>query len=482
MTDPPAWSQSTTALALREQYSAGARTSWRSLCGTGVVAIPVSGGWGLARKVAVVTDSTCDLTLELAEELGVTIVPLRVIFGDQAYRGGVDITTEEFYERLVNNRQLPTTSAPSVGDFQEVYERLLEKGNSIVSIHVSGKLSATVRVAQAAKESGAEPSRIAVVDCQSITAGMGFVVLEAVEAARAGAKLAEVKATAESAAQRTQVRFMLDTLEYLRRGGRIGRARAYLGTVLSMKPILSIREGDLYPEERVRTRARGLERLVQWAVRHQNVRRAAVVHATTPDEVESLREAGHGLSSCRGACDTVRTCSGYPYWPGYHRHWRFGRRVGEVGHHHVRRRGLGAGQQFVGREGEDVAANGLHVGVGRQATVQVLAEPLVYLQGDDLARRRGQGLGEHSLAGAHLDDGVCGRERRRRQDALEDPSVFQEVLAEALAGADGRRSCPGGRCRFSAICWLTPRHAPIISRRAARGLLPRVGPCQPSRL
>jgi len=244
----------------------------------------------LARKVTVVTDSTVDLTPELAKELGVTIVPLRVIFGDQAYREGVDITAEEFYERLVNNRRLPTTSAPSVGDFQEVYERLLEKGNSIVSIHVSGKLSATIRVAQAAKESVAEPTRIAVVDCQSITAGMGFVVLEAVEAARAGAKLAEVKATAESAAQRTQMRFMLDTLEYLRRGGRIGRARAYLGTLLSMKPILSIREGELYPEERVRTRTRGLERLVQWAVRHQNVRRAAVVHATTPDEAESLRE------------------------------------------------------------------------------------------------------------------------------------------------------------------------------------------------
>jgi DegV family protein with EDD domain len=237
-----------------------------------------------------VTDSTCDLTLELAEELGVTIVPLQVIFGNQAYREGVDITAKEFYERLVNSRQLPTTSAPSVGHFQEVYERLLEEGNSIVSIHVSGKLSATVRVAQAAKESVAEPTRIAVVDCQSITAGMGFVVLEAVEAARAGAKLAEAKATAESAAQRIQMRFMLDTLEYLRRGGRIGRARAYLGTLLSMKPILSIREGELYPEERVRTRARGLERLIQWAVRHQNVRRAAVAHATTPDEAESLRE------------------------------------------------------------------------------------------------------------------------------------------------------------------------------------------------
>jgi len=226
----------------------------------------------------------------MAQELGVTIVPLRVVFGNEAYRERVDITAEEFYERLVNNRQLPTTSAPSVGDFQEVYERLLEKGNSIVSIHVSGKLSATVRVAQAARESTAEPSRIAVVDCQFIMVGMAFVVLEAVEAARAGAKLAEVKAMAESAVQRTQARFMLDTLEYLRRGGRIGRARAYLGALLSMKPILSIREGELYPEERVRTRARGLERLVQWAVRHQNVRRAAVAHATTPDEAESLRE------------------------------------------------------------------------------------------------------------------------------------------------------------------------------------------------
>jgi len=226
----------------------------------------------------------------MAEELGVTIVPLQVIFGNQPYREGVDIAAEEFYKRLVNNRQLPTTSAPSVGDFQEVYERLLEKGNSIVSIHLSGKLSATVRVAQTAKESVAEPSRIAVVDSQFIAVGMALVVLEAAEAACAGAKLTEVKAAAESAAQRTQLQFMLDTLEYLRRGGRIGRARAYLGTLLSMKPILSIREGELYPEARVRTHARGLDRLIQWAVRHQNVRRAAVVHATTPDEAESLRQ------------------------------------------------------------------------------------------------------------------------------------------------------------------------------------------------
>jgi DegV family protein with EDD domain len=244
----------------------------------------------LARKIAIVTDSTADLTSQMVEEMGVTIVPLRVIFGNEAYREGVDITTEEFYERLVRSRQLPTTSAPSVGDFQEAYERLLKEVDSIVSIHIGAKLSATVQAAQTARQSLAKPERIEIVDSQAVSVVTGFVVMEAAEAARAGAKLAEVKAAAESAVQRTDVRFMLDTLEYVRRGGRIGRARAYLGTLLRVKPILTLREGEVYPEERVRTRVRGLERMIQWAVRHQKVKRAVVAHATTPDEAESIRE------------------------------------------------------------------------------------------------------------------------------------------------------------------------------------------------
>lgn len=244
----------------------------------------------MTRKVAIVTDSTADLPPELVEELGVTIVPLQVIFGNEAYREGVDITTEEFYERLVKSRQLPTTSAPSVGDFQEVYGRLLKEVDSIVSIHIGAKLSGTVQAAQTARQSLAEPERIELVDSQATSMAMGFAIIEAVEASRAGAKLAEVKAAAESAVQRTHVLFMLDTLEYLRRGGRIGRARAYLGTLLRVKPILSFREGEVYPEERVRTRARGLERMIQWAVRQQKVKRAVVAHSTTPDEAESIRE------------------------------------------------------------------------------------------------------------------------------------------------------------------------------------------------
>ena len=240
--------------------------------------------------IKIVTDSTSDLSPEMAQALGVTVVPLEVIFGEDAYREGIDITADEFYERLASSRSLPTTSAPSVGVFQETYERLLGRGDSILSIHISGKLSATVRSAQAAAEAMGKTDRIAVVDSQVVSLGMGFIVQEAVEAARAGAKLDKVKATAEGAVSRAHVFFVVDTLENLRRGGRIGRARAYMGTLLKIKPILALRDGEIYPQERVRTRARALERIVQTAAGFQNVKRVAVGHTTTLDEAERLGE------------------------------------------------------------------------------------------------------------------------------------------------------------------------------------------------
>jgi DegV family protein with EDD domain len=230
----------------------------------------------------------------MAQELGVTVVPLHVIFGSDTYREGVDITSEEFYERLVSSRSLPTTSAPSVGIFQETYEQLLDKGDSIVSIHISGKLSATVRMAQAAAEATGKADRIAVVDSRSISLAMGFEVIEAVEAARAGAKLDEVKAAAEDTVSRIHAFFMVDTLEYLRRGGRIGAARAYLGTLLRLKPILALREGEVHPYERVRTRSRAFERMVQTVIQtataFPKVKYAAVGHTTSPEEAERLKE------------------------------------------------------------------------------------------------------------------------------------------------------------------------------------------------
>jgi len=238
--------------------------------------------------VKIVTDSTCDLPPQIAQELGVTVVPLYVISGDVSYREGIDITADEFYEMLRKSRELPTTSAPSVGDFQGVYQRLLDEGHSLVSIHLSGKLSATVTIAQTAADSTSSPERIAVVDSQSLSVGMSFAIMEAAAAVRAGGGLEEVRAAAESVAGRLYIEFMLDTLEYVRRGGRIGRARAYLGTMLRIKPILSVRDGEIYPVERVRTRSQGVERIIQTAVRHQNVTMAAVGYSTTPDEAELI--------------------------------------------------------------------------------------------------------------------------------------------------------------------------------------------------
>jgi DegV family protein with EDD domain len=164
----------------------------------------------------------------------------------------------------------------------------LDEGHSLVSIHISGKLSATVTIAQTAAASTSNPERIAVVDSQSVSLGMGFAIAEAAAAVSAGGGMEEVKAAAESLAGRLYIEFMVDTLEYLRRGGRIGRARAYLGAMLRIKPILSVRDGELFPVERVRTRSQGVERIIQSAVRHQNVTMAAVGHSTTPDEAEII--------------------------------------------------------------------------------------------------------------------------------------------------------------------------------------------------
>lgn len=240
--------------------------------------------------VRIVTDSTADLPPWLAQELAISIVPLSVIFGDEVYREGVDITHDAFYEKLVQGRVLPTTSAPSVGDFLAVYERLLEEKAEIVSIHLSSKLSATYNNAcQAAQMLAGRGARIEVIDSRLITMGMSFVVLEAARAARSGASVGEIRELVERMVPRVHIVFVVDTLEYLRRGGRIGRARAFLGTLLRVKPILSLRDGEVHPEERVRTKAHALERLAQIAASYPNVQQAAVGYSTNPQDAEELK-------------------------------------------------------------------------------------------------------------------------------------------------------------------------------------------------
>ncbi len=240
--------------------------------------------------VRIVTDSTADLPLDAAHDLGISVVPLSVVFGDEVFREGVDINHDLFYEKLIRGRVHPTTSAPSVGDFLEVYEPLLKETNEIVSLHLSSKLSATYgNACQAAQMLTDRGASIEVIDSRVVSLGLAFVTLAAARAARNGGKIEDVKAAAESTMERIRIYVMMDTLEYLRRGGRIGRARAFMGAVLRVKPLLSLRDGEVYPEERLRTKRHAMERLFQLATSYPNVEEIAVAYSTNPQDADDFR-------------------------------------------------------------------------------------------------------------------------------------------------------------------------------------------------
>lgn len=247
--------------------------------------------------VRVVTDSTADLSPEIAAELGITVVPLSVVFGTRAFKDGIEINHDQFYERLAREDALPTTSAPSVGDFQSVYESILKEGDVILSIHLSSKLSVTHDSAlQAARQLSEDGGLIRVVDSRSISMALAFIVRNAAKVAKGGATLDEVASLAERSVPRVHLYFILNTLEYVRRGGRIGHASALLGTVLKIKPILTLRDGEIFPEEKVRTRSKGLERLVQMVANHPKPTKMAVAYSTKREEADDLR---HRLAEIR---------------------------------------------------------------------------------------------------------------------------------------------------------------------------------------
>jgi DegV family protein with EDD domain len=241
-------------------------------------------------SVRIVTDSTSDLPQHLAQELGIAVVPLSVIFGEDSYKEGHEITPDLFYDKLGRSKDLPTTSAPSVGDFIETYRNVLKETDEVVSVHLSSKLSATYSNAcQAAQILADEGARIDVIDSQTISFGMMFLCSAAAKAAAQGATVEEIRTMVESMIPRIHVYVALDTLEYVRRGGRIGRARAFLGTVLRVKPILSFRDGEVHPEERVRTRALAMDRMFQIATSLPNVQKVGVAYSTNAEEAEQMK-------------------------------------------------------------------------------------------------------------------------------------------------------------------------------------------------
>ena len=243
-----------------------------------------------ARPVRIVTDSTSDLPQEVVRELQITVVPLQVLFGKESYRDGVDLTSEEFFRRLEESADLPSTSQPSVGDLQQAYEQLSTETDQILSIHLSSGFSGTAQTARLAAESLAGRCLIEVIDSRTVSMGLGFAVIAAARAARDGSDLQACAQAASSVLGRLRIAIALDTLEYLRRGGRIGRAQAFLGSLLRLKPILTIRDGEAYPLTRVRSRRKALQEMLRICFDEGDVVEAAVMYTTTPDDARFLTD------------------------------------------------------------------------------------------------------------------------------------------------------------------------------------------------
>ena len=240
--------------------------------------------------VKVITDSTADLPPALAEELGITVVPLNVHFGTEVYRDGVEITADEFYRRLVTASRLPTTSQPTPGDFLSAYDEMGQTTDEILSVHVSAKLSGTMNSATQAREEYGGACRIEIIDSLQGSMGLGMLAIAAAEAARRGDSLDDVVTETRAAIPKVGFIGLLDTLEYLEKGGRIGKAQAFMGSLLRIKPLLTIRDGEAHPLERARTRAKGVDRMCELVQEQMPLKDLAVVYTTTPDEARALAQ------------------------------------------------------------------------------------------------------------------------------------------------------------------------------------------------
>ena len=243
--------------------------------------------------IRIVTDSTCDLPQEIVDEFGITVIPLYINYGDQGFLDGIDISRKEFYESLPDSDPLPTTATPGVNVFKDVYERLAKEGASeIISIHITINLSATVEIAR--KAADATPSvPVTVIDSQQLSLGVGFQVLTAARAAMEGKTVDEIISILENQISRTYVIAALDTLEFLRRSGRMSAAVERIGSLLRIKPLLIMHNGNP-TAERVRTRKGVIKRIIKFVSELGNLEEIALVHTNAIEAAKDLyRQARH---------------------------------------------------------------------------------------------------------------------------------------------------------------------------------------------
>lgn len=252
-------------------------------------------------SVALVTDSTAYLSRELVERYGISVIPLYVRFGEEVFRDNVDMAPDQFYARLKTSPVMPATSQPSAGDFIELYRGLVAGGASaILSIHISSKLSGTVASATLAQDQVPDVP-IHIVDTMSTSMGQGFLVLEAARALEAGRPAEQIAASLEKRREMVRLLFVVDTLEFLHKGGRIGGAQAFLGSMLNLKPILAVRDGRVEAVERVRTKKRAVGRLLDMVTEETagNLVDVAVIHTAEERGAAALREQVRGRLDCR---------------------------------------------------------------------------------------------------------------------------------------------------------------------------------------
>lgn len=240
------------------------------------------------QKVAVVTDSVADIPPQLAEELGITIVPLILRFGTDVYRDSLDISPDEYYRKLAIVKALPKTSAPPPLAFTEIYDRLAEKTDGILYIGLSSRFSGTFQIASQAVGLMKNKCRVELVDSRWAAMAQGFIAINAARAAIAGANLDEVLSIARRTTARVGLCAAFDTLEYLERGGRIGKAQAFLGSLLKINPVIGIKDGEVIPLSKEHSRAKALDYLYNFAAGHPDIEALAVEYASDRSEADKL--------------------------------------------------------------------------------------------------------------------------------------------------------------------------------------------------
>ena len=241
--------------------------------------------------IKIITDSTSDLPKEIAEELGIVVIPLNVHFGDEVYKDGVDIFPDEFYPRLEKSAELPKTSQPSIGDFINIYKPILDNGDQIISIHVSSKLSGTFNSASQAKSQLDENNSISIIDTKSVSMGVGLISIYAAKLIKSeNLSLEEATKKITAIIDKTETIALVETLEFLQKGGRISKAKELIGNLLKVRPILKSEDGIIVQIGRERSRNKGISFLEQSAKTSSPLQYISIMYSTTPDEAQNLAD------------------------------------------------------------------------------------------------------------------------------------------------------------------------------------------------